>query len=219
MDYRIYEEYLKKTRKNKEERDRRCKNMVMTLEKYKTLEKLRDKTPEELLREAGITGVSVDLEKLLNYWDVSAMPVKFSDFEEYQTYKELGGEKEILGAIVVDTDGSLCIFYNETDTPNRQRFTVAHELAHACIDYENLMKNGINFRYEDDTLCNNEIAMNTFAGELLIPTNALKAIFKRFPHVAVDNLPDDILKDLADIFAVSINVMRERLKVFKYQHN
>ena len=216
MDYRIYEEYLKKARENKEEGDEKVKNMATTLEKYETLNKLRDKTPEELLSEAGVTGVPVDLEKLLNHWNISAMPVKISDFEEYQKYKELGGENEIFGAVVLDEDGSLCVFYNETDTIGRQRFTIAHELAHICQDYVDLIENEINFNCEVDL---KEIIMNTFAGKLLVPTNALKDIFKDFPHVSVDNLPDDILKDLADTFTVSVNVMKERLKVFKAQYN
>lgn len=204
MDMDVYEKYLSNIKRDI--RSLKIKSMC------KTLDKLAGKSPEELLSGANISNqLPVNLELLLKHWTVSALPINFSELEAYKELQDNDEikNKKILGAVVLKGD-SLCIFYDSTDTPHRQRFTIAHELAHCCLDYENLKERKINFRIEYADMSiehsgdeyENEKKMNTFAGELLIPEKILRMVYERFHYV----------EELSVAFAVSINVMTERLK-------
>jgi len=198
MDYDTYIECLKNAIENKKGVKIMCT----------TLDRLAGKTPEQLLNEAGVANrVPIDLEKLLCYWNVSAMPIDFSklqklrDSAEFQ--QQIQDKGDILGAVVLEDD-NLCIFYKEGDSPNRQRFTIVHELAHCCMDYEQLAKNEINCRYENFSKTDqHEIAINAFAGKILIPENPLKLFFEKLLLPTADKL--------AMIFDVSNTVMAARL--------
>ncbi|MBQ7327197.1 MAG: ImmA/IrrE family metallo-endopeptidase [Clostridia bacterium] len=161
--------------------------------------KLYGKTAEEILSMCGqIEAVPVDVKTILEKLEISALPYDFSDVEENlpSRYKGLS----ILGAMISSKENS-AILYNAKDKrdSHRTRFTIAHEIAHACLHGSN---HHIEFRIDGD-LDEHEIAANTFAGELLIPEKTLRSIIKQLlvPTVA----------SLADIFDVSINVMRERI--------
>ena len=93
--------------------------------------------------------------------------------------------------------------YRKQDTENRQRFTIAHELAHCCLHTENLQQNHIELRDNTFPKTEKEKAADIFAGELLIPEPLLKEIYSKF------YLPS--LKTLAKIFHVSTNVMAAKL--------
>jgi len=202
MDYNAYNEYMGKAIKSKEGIKIMCA----------ALDRLAGKTPEELIIEAGIADkVPIDLEKLLCYWNVSVMPINFSKLQKLQESKEfrqqIDDKGDILGAVILKGD-NLCIFYKEDDTPNRQRFTIAHELAHCCIDYEKLAKAEINCRYENFSKTDrHENSINAFAGKILIPDNTLKVFYDKLLVPSADKL--------AMIFDVSGTVMEARLEYLK----
>ena len=131
--------------------------------------------------------------------EISAFSFDFSEIEK-RLPAELA-DKNILGALVSAKDRA-AILYSSRDKQDshRMRFTIAHELAHYCLHG---MTRHIHFRM-DGALNEQEIAANTFAGELLIPEFSLKKVIKQLfvPTVAA----------LADIFDVSINVMNERIR-------
>lgn len=102
---------------------------------------------------------------------------------------------------------SVEITVNIKDNYHRQRFTLAHELAH-CMLHANSLKNGcleLRTSLTDDDP--RERAANILAGEILIPEKLLK--------IAYTNLPIPILAILANRFDVSENVMAARLQYLK----
>lgn len=140
----------------------------------------------------------VDLKLILNHFNISALPLDLDALKSNLSddYKEI----EILGALVSKDSGS-AIFYNKNfKEGHRYRFTIAHELAHACL---NGPSNHIEFRIKGIPDNKNEITANTFAGELLIPENTLKAVLSKLILPTV--------KNLSEIFEVSENVVRARL--------
>ena len=156
----------------------------------------------------------VNLDGLLEYYNISVYPTDFNELREFPEIANEEKEKgEILGAVAVQNN-DIRILYKESDTKHRQKFTIAHELAHCCLDADSLMENGhIEYRKEfsERTGDNKEIKANIFAGELLIPETALNKIYAK-----VDR-PN--LEVLAKAFDVSDNVMRERLKKLGLQYS
>ena len=97
------------------------------------------------------------------------------------------------------------IFVNKEDAPNRQTFTIAHELGHYILGHEP-NEYGVLPRIPNLVETNpKEKEANCFAANLLVPAKMLKEIIKKY------NLkPDAAL--LAEIFGVSEEVMKYRLK-------
>ena len=196
-DLIIYKKYLDRLKNERGEKIIKCK----------VLDNLAGKSPEELLERAGLLNtVPIDLRELLKYWNVSALPINFRKIQKSDELKDEVREKgNIFGAVAIKND-SACIFFRKRDRENRKRFIIAHELSHCCIDYDNLNKNGINYRFEKiNKEDEHEIAINTHAGAILIPEKTLRLIHNQIKCICV----------LADIFCVSQNVMTERLKVLK----
>lgn len=164
------------------------------------INKIYGKTALELLNEFGDSNeIPINLNNLLKNIGISALPMDFTSLEEKIS------KGHILG-LVLSTDKDAVIYYSQNDTPNRQRFTIAHELGHICShlkpdtnDYPY-----IDWRIEEEAENIDEKKANIFAGELLIPLHKLKEIYLSM------NFPSS--KELAAIFGISINVMEERLK-------
>lgn len=173
-----------------------------------TLKLLSGETANTLVEKYGLADkLPVSLNGLLKSCDIGLYSTDFKELrklpEILQEEKEKG---EILGAVAV-IDNKLNIFYRNTDSVHRQKFTIAHELAHCCLDNNSLVNEGhIEFRMEMSEILNKEKEekANLFAGQLLIPDKALKKFYEKI------KIPD--LNLLAEAFDVSVNVMRERLK-------
>lgn len=166
--------------------------------KKMTVTDLKNMSAEKILSICGqVENVPVDIKGVLKKFDISALPYDFTDIE-----KEFSDEEvNILGALITKDDNS-AVLYNSKykEDSHRARFTIAHELAH-CSLHGGL--NHIELRLDGDKT-EDEIAANTFAGELLIPEKSLRRIIKELfvPTIA----------SLADIFDVSVNVMKERIR-------
>ena len=104
---------------------------------------------------------------------------------------------------------------NALHAPNRQRFTLAHELAHVClhrreleravhVDRGSLRRDALAAEGVDPI----EIEANAFAAEFLMPTGLLIPVLERHP---VDLEDDDAVAALAKRFRVSDAAMRYRL--------
>lgn len=127
--------------------------------------------------------------------------VSYEDFED-----DLSG-------VVIVKDGKRAIGVNKHHHPNRQRFTIAHEIGHLVLHYQNsrndlhLDKKWSYFRaagQSDKT----EIEANRFAAELLMPATLLKDLVtsKNF------DLDSDIhTSELARSLAVSEQALAIRL--------
>lgn len=159
----------------------------------KVINNIMGKSAEELLQMSKQSDViPVSLTKILNTVGISCLPFDFK------------GDTNILGALVC-VGNNAAIFYRKDDPRDghRYRFTVAHELAHCCLQHINTQHGSVHYRKETDNENEDEIAANIFAGELLIPEKSLRN--------ALEELLLPSLKLLAQMFAVSENVMRARL--------
>ncbi|OGJ78095.1 hypothetical protein A2412_03290 [Candidatus Peribacteria bacterium RIFOXYC1_FULL_58_8] len=100
------------------------------------------------------------------------------------------------------------IFVNRADPPNRQTFTIAHELGHFILGHKP-NEYGVLPRYprpkEDNPI---EKEANCFAASLLVPLDMLKKIMKQYSL----NKTDADQELLAGIFGVSTDVIKFRLK-------
>lgn len=105
------------------------------------------------------------------------------------------------------------IILNASHHPNRQRFTLAHELAHHVLhkDYltENIHVDTAVLRRNDRSstgVHQKEVEANAFAAELLMP----RAQLRQLGNIDVN---DDIqLAELAKKFRVSVSAMAVRLE-------
>lgn len=164
------------------------------------LRKLKNKTAQELLNEYNISQTPpINISLLLKKIGISEIPLDFTEIEDIMQYER----GDVLGAIFAKDD-TLSIFYRASDTINRKRFTLAHEIAHCCLDADNLEKQHIELRSCQTANIPKEYNANIFAGELLIPEVSLKKIHNQF-------LIAPPLSDISKIFKVSTTVMAARL--------
>lgn len=165
------------------------------------LEKMQGKSPEELLQTYGISLIPpINISLLLQRLNIREVPMDFSEIEDICKLSR----GDVLGIIYAKSD-SLTILYKATDTLNRKRFTLAHEIAHCCLHADSLKKTHIELRSAQTATTLKEINANIFAGALLIPKSSIERVHSQFIGV-----PD--INDLAKIFNVSTTVMAARLK-------
>lgn len=166
----------------------------------KLLDELNGLTAEQLLKKYDIPdNPPIDIYGLLDRIGILTISFDFTEIEDIKKYKH----GDILGAIFAKDD-TLGIFYRETDTENRIRFTLAHEIAHCCLHAETLGKRHIELRSSLTANNSREWEVNKFAGELLIPEKILRDIHSKY-------LVAPPLSNIAQIFQVSTNVMAARL--------
>lgn len=170
------------------------------------LRKIRNKSAYALLEEYNIKQEPpIDIWSLLDGIGIIAIPMDFTDLE--QEFNEPNGS--ILGA-AISKGKSLTIFYQRDATSHRQKFTIAHELAHCCLHCPTDESSHVEYRTESyksynltDTYKRREKEANIFAGQLLIPKDTLMRMYKKML------MPS--LSTLSQIFDVSAAVMAARL--------
>ena len=177
----------------------------------KPISNIRNMDASQLLSYCGQTDkIPVNLREMLMKLQIACHPLDFSSISSGNENKYDGS----LGALITNGDKA-AIFYRKDDQPNghRYRFTIAHELAHCCLAHYDVEKNSIHLALRQDGTTNDpkEIAANIFAGELLIPKDSLVKTIRELLLPSV--------KILADIFAVSSNVMLARLEYLKICDN
>lgn len=169
------------------------------------LEELRGMTAEMLLETSGEVSVPVDIEKILRRNGIKYAPMDFTPLEKEVSTEDVNMVGQVLGAVILDED-DVRIVYAKGSRPNRKRFTLAHELAHCCLDTDNLRPDQphVEFRIDEESSSGKELAANIFAGKLLIPKNKLEEIY--------DSLIVPLSDVLAKEFQVSVSVMEARLQ-------
>jgi Zn-dependent peptidase ImmA (M78 family) len=168
-----------------------------------------EKRAEDLLKEFGITQPPVDvdgLSKMLGYKVV---------FKYYD-------DDELSGTVFTDADGAITLGINTFHAPVRQRFSIAHEIAHARLHLahrqakEELFVDPparMLFRDGKSSLgeYRQEIEANQFAAALLMPAGFVSqvgsGIIEEDPSIAVTRL----IESLAKRFDVSAQAMKYRL--------
>lgn len=163
------------------------------------LRRLQGKTAEEVLDiYAKDRELPVDIVALANSIGISTYSVDFTSVEE-----ELEIEKGLILGATLSKDEEVDILYRDSDTENRKRFTIAHEIAHCCLHTENLIDHHVELRSNINGDEVRECEANIFAGKLLIPEVSLRIVHEKLL------LPS--LSTLVKIFKVSSNVMAARL--------
>lgn len=131
--------------------------------------------------------------------------------------KELGlelrsGDLDDVSGVLVRQGNSAIIATNSTQSVQRQRFTIAHELGHFLL-HEGITNHvdrsyRVNFRSAESSQATNveEIEANYFAASILMPKPMLD---ERSAEEALDN--DTMVADLAREFRVSRLAMSLRL--------
>lgn len=167
-----------------------------------TLNRLKGKSAKDLLIESGqLNQIPVDIDEILDNYGVITVATEFKSLEKSDEYK---GNGEILGLVLLNGK-DVGLFCKESDSKHRQNFTKAHELGHCCLHSDSLKDGYVEFRDTSTIGMTKEIEASTFAGELLMPEHSLNNIINR--------LVKPSLIGLANIFDVSVPVMRKRLEV------
>lgn len=142
---------------------------------------------------------------LQRYWD-KFVPVEPTKMIERMTGIQLKYDAtlpdHISGKIECVADNDYLITVNANHHENRQRFTIAHELGHYFLRHGN-KHDTFETMYRDGHLNAEEMEANTFAAELLMPSNAIKhCVFE-------ENMTN--IETLAEKFWVSNQAMLIRL--------
>jgi Zn-dependent peptidase ImmA (M78 family) len=122
--------------------------------------------------------------------------------------------EDSVSGILVIKDGSAVIGVNESHHPNRQRFTIAHEIGHFLLhnDKSNIFIDASPTFYRDNKsslgIESQEIEANMFAASLLMPENELRGLIN---NQHIDPYDDTAIRRLADQFKVSSQAITIRL--------
>jgi Zn-dependent peptidase ImmA (M78 family) len=155
------------------------------------------KTPEQVLSECGVTKQPVPIEKIPQHYGILVCPLRANE--------------DIFGAIV-RTAKKVVIAINPAQHPNRQRFTIAHELGHFFChpeDSEHVDRDfRISWRNTESSRGVNwkEIEANRFAAALLMPEDFIRRDLNR-----ISDINDTTIKQLAASYKVSMLAMKFRL--------
>ena len=150
------------------------------------------------LKDFGINNPPVPVEEIA---ESLGTHVRFSPFE---------GE---LAGMLIRGDAQTLIGVNSLHHPNRQRFTIAHEIGHLLLhkgDVHIDRSFRINRRDAESSLAKNqdEIEANRFAAELLMPYEMIKADLFEY-EIDVENEED--IQELAKRYKVSVQAMTHRI--------
>ena len=150
----------------------------------------------QLVATGGVKGPPVDVETL-----AAGQGVRLE-------YKAL--EENVSGCLVHSQDGVLMMAVNRAHHPNRQRFTIAHELGHLLLHasepslfVDDMM---VHFRVKD-RIDPKEVEANAFAAALLMPASFLRADLE----TPLDPFDEDGVLQLARRYGVSQQALTIRL--------
>ena len=108
---------------------------------------------------------------------------------------------------LVRRNGEFFIVVNDKDPASRQRFTVAHEIAHFVL-HRDMISTELedNAMYRSDLSDTYEIEANRLAADILLPADRVKQEYKKTPA----------LVPLSNKFDVSVDALKIRLKQLGY---
>lgn len=177
------------------------------------LEELKTVTPEDIVNTYNPEGIyPFDILQVINKMGFLVVPYDFRQLEQTDFKEQVKEKGKILGAVIAN-NRKIAIFYDKDSSIHRINFTLAHELAHCCLDLNLDINSGrlshMEFRNDSqDHFDIKEYRANIFAGEILIPKKPLDYVF--------ENLIEPSVYNLSKFFGVSQSVMRARLKYLGY---
>lgn len=189
---------------------------IIYLNRFGTVQKLnmlKFYSSEEIVKQYNPDGIyPFNIKKIYDHMDIPVIPYDFKHIEQNALRQEVETYGKISGAVVA-TDDKMAVFYSYDSNKPHIRFTLAHELAHCCLNLNLDTASGRMSHIEFRNACKNNITAeernaNIFAGEILIPTEPLNYV--------ISNLICPSVYYLSKFFGVSENVMSERLKYLGY---
>lgn len=178
------------------------------------LEKLSQKTPEDILEQYGDGSCPIDIEGILKALGVHFAPMDFDSIER-QSPKTVQLRGNILGAVTLIED-TVNIFYRKDSDESTKRFTLAHELGHCCYDTNLLGDRGhIEWRFDGSTRVPKEVRANVFAGKILVPEDMLQT---RYHQLYSQSRIAPASDELGEIFKVDVAVIEARLKALGFPY-
>ena len=152
-----------------------------------------------------MTSIQAHANKLLSiFWAGKSLPVDPAEIARQRgvQVKPLGNPFDSDSGWFRFVDGRPTIFFNQLESSNRQRFTIAHELGHYELGHgERPRDSAAAFNmYNFDPV---EVEANRFAAELLMPEASVRWLVDR---------GQTSLSQLGNAFQVSEVAMKYRLK-------
>lgn len=199
--------------------------MAIMCDKLKKLQKLNvannyQATAENLFSATQWSSIPVDIEEILKRLEIPYGEKDFSNSEKILKSNNILS-MSVQGMVHIDNE-NIKIFYNpkfkdKNASEQKIRFTLAHELAHSILNGDKIDEDGgfIDLYRTDEAIdINTEIGemeyeANILAGEILLPTNVFKVIYR----VLRDDGRSiaDIYKSLSNIFDVSKTVVKAKI--------
>ena len=168
-----------------------------------------ERKAEQLLKKCGERTLPVNLEKITEYLGIE---IRYDDLDD-----------DVSGFLVVEKGNSTTVI-NDSHHPNRQRFTIAHEIGHYCLhvkkNEDNALfvdkKYAIHHRDADSSLGKYKLEReaNLFASMLLMPKNLVR---KAVEEHEIDFFDDSDIFLLARKFGVSEQALGFRLARLEYE--
>jgi len=165
---------------------------------------------ESLAHFCGFSNPPVDVELVANKLGLKVI------------YANLGENENVSGLLISKGDSTI-IAVQETDSHNRQRFTIAHEIGHFHLRHQ--FEAGEHVHVDRGHLItprnsrsssgvdSKEIDANQFAACLLMPSALVR---KRIKALKVESLCDYHVEQLAEDFKVSAQAMTIRLSTLGF---
>lgn len=131
-------------------------------------------------------------------------------------YEPFAGQ--LSGMVHRSSDGTAVIGVNSLDAPNRQRFTIAHEIGHLLLHKDEAFhvdeRFPIGLRNDESSKATDEkeIEANQFAAELLMPRDFLSKDIGALPK---EIGAEEAVTRLAQQYQVSVHAMTVRLTALK----
>lgn len=163
------------------------------------------------------------MDRLLREHDVNNAPVRVATIAETlrADVQYEPAEDDLSGFLYRDRRNKRTVIgVNAAHHPNRQAFTIAHELGHLLLhDFEDVhvdRKFKVWLRSETSSQGSDleEKEANLFAAELLMPARFIKRDVSRI--VALDISDDKVIQELAEQYGVSTQAMTFRLTYLGY---
>ena len=158
--------------------------------------------------------IESEADQLLVHTDINNPPVCVKQVAAHLGIKieetDLG--EDCSGVLVRNGDRAV-IGVNKEHHPNRQRFSIAHEIGHFMLhEGDTYIDKGYRVQFRDlesgSGTKGEEMDANAFAAALLMPAEWVKEAFYQQPFELTE---DDVLQMLAQKFQVSTQAMSYRL--------
>jgi len=149
----------------------------------------------------------VDPKDIAKKFDIDVRPIK-SEKIQTEWLGEIGHiDNDLCGYIEKLENGKVIIYYNPLHHENRQRFTIAHELAHFLLghlDENHKLYRDTTKNFRSDMYDLKEINANKMAASILMPEKTIRYLIFTKGITSI--------KELAKIMKVSELAMKYRLQ-------